>query len=177
MALAHKQQTAPWCRLDELDAERIDNGLRELIVEAGSLTRTLRRRCNGAFRLRLLGEHKTTDGAASVREVVMLCDRTPWVFAQTVMPEETLASNAWLRGLGEQPLGDTLFERPGVERSGLQFRSLVAGEVLFDRAVTRTGLTAPPASLWARRSVIMLGSHRLTVNEVFLPGAGRCQAD
>lgn len=165
-----------WRPLSELESAPIGGRLRALLGVAGSLTRTLREQCTGSFRLRLLGERPQRRGAARVREVVMLCGEIPWVFAQTVIPQETLAAHPWIGQLGETPLGDTLFGRPGVERGELCFGELAPGEQLYERAVAEAGLAHAPASLWARRSVIRIGERELAVNEVFLPDAGSCAA-
>lgn len=177
MALARKKTKAMvWQPLSELDAAPIDARLRGLIGVAGSLTHTLREQCAGGFRLRLLGERPAPENSARVREVIMLCGDTPWVFAQTVIPETTLATNPWLAQLGDQPLGDRLFEREGVQRHELRFGRLPAGDELLERAQSCAGLEAHSGALWARRSTIALGVHELFVNEVFLPHAGQRQA-
>lgn len=177
VALARKKsKPMVWHPLSELDSAPVAAHLRPLIGVAGSLTQTLRRSCNGGFRLRLLGERPALTSPARVREVLMLCDETPWVFAQTVIPDSTLSEYPWLDRLGDTPLGDTLFDRDGVERRELRFGLLQAGERLYERAVLRAGLGELPEALWARRSVIRIGAHDLLVNEVFLPQAGDCVA-
>ncbi len=153
------------------------SSLRELIGITGSLTRQLRQRCNGAFRLDLLGERRRAESQALVREVLMCCGDTPWVFAQTVIPETTLSANGWLAELGERPLGDTLFDRPNVSRSGLYVAQLVPGQRLYERALGDALTGERPDELWARRSVIRIVDAELSINEVFFPAAGRCPKD
>lgn len=177
MSVARKEETATaWRPIDELGVAAPDQPLRELMGVSTSLTQSLRERCNGRFRLRLLREYPAAGEAARIREVLMLCDEVPWVFAQTVMPDAIVAQNPWLSGLGERPLGDTLFERPGVERRQLRFGVLRAGQPLFERAVAGAGLTDTTPLLWARRSTIHIGSQTMSVHEVFLPDAGCCSA-
>lgn len=165
-----------WRPLSELESAPVGGPLRALLGVAGSLTRTLREQCADGFRLRLLGERPARSIAARVREVVMLCGETPWVFAQTVIPDATLAEHPWIAQLGDTPLGDTLFDRPGVERCELRFGRLAAGERLYERAIENAGLVEAPPALWARQSVIRIGERELSVNEVFLPYAGHCAA-
>lgn len=152
----------------------VDERIRQLIGITGSLTRGLRSLCGDRFKLRLLGEREARDGRGRIREVLMLCGELPWVFAQTVIPQTTLRRNPWLSRLGERPLGDSLFERPHVERSGLFLARLTPGHRLYERAVADAEIAGRPEALWARRSVIRILESELSINEVFFPAAGDC---
>jgi len=163
-----------WQPVGDATGLSIDAHLRDLVSVTGSLTRCLRDLCSGAFSLRLLGERNEVEQGL-VREVLMLCSDLPWVFAQTVIPQSTLAGNPWIRDLGDRPLGDTLFDRPGVVRSNLNLTRLRRGHHLYDRAVRDAGLAGFPESLLARRSIVRIVDTELTINEVFLPDAGYCQ--
>lgn len=179
MALAHElqQRVINWRPLTELDTTTVEPPLRNLITVVGSLTRSLRELCQDDFRLRLIGERPANGLAARVREVLMLCGDTPWVFAQTVIPDAALLNNRWLNELGDRPLGDTLFEHGDVERLRLRFAELPASDPLFQRAIKDAGLGHKPVSLWARSSALRLREHELSVNEVFMPALGRSLSD
>jgi len=164
-----------WRSFEEVTDIWTDVRLRDLVVVTGSLTRCLRDLCGSEFRLRLLDERNDVE-LGVVREVLMLCGNLPWVFAQTVIPQSTLASNPWIRDLGDRPLGDTLFDRSGVVRSGLYLARLALGHSLYDRALRGSGMTEFPETLWARRSVVRIVDSELTINEVFLPDAGHCKS-
>lgn len=99
---------------------------------------------------------------------VLLCDgRRPLVFAHSVVAEIDLPRWPCLRGLGNRPLGEVLFQHHGVKRSHLVFRRLDARHALYHAARKASGVTA--AGLWARRSVFVLHGSPLLVTEVFLP--------
>ncbi len=154
------------------------DGLGELLTVSASMTGALRRRCAGAFRLRVVVETSTdldrhqhgelTGARGRVREVLMGCGDTPWLFAQTLIPEATLAACPWLLELGSRPLGDALFARDDVERGAFLFARLEDGAPLAERV--REVVAAARAPLWARRSYFYVGGRPLLVNEVFLPG-------
>ena len=148
--------------------------VRALICEAGSLTFALRRMCGEReLRLRVIDERPVASHVARVREVVMSCGETPWVFAQTVIPARTLRRNPWLEQMGERPLGDALFNRPDTERAQLRFGYLPGEDPLTVRALAQSGLQPAAGPLWARRSDIHIRSEGLTINEVFLPDLDR----
>ncbi|NNF66230.1 MAG: chorismate lyase [Gammaproteobacteria bacterium] len=178
MSLTYQQpdtsQQVSWKPVDALTDFPGDEDLLAIVSLSGSLTRRLRELCGGGFRLQLLGE-QTGPGQQLLREVLMSCGDSPWVFAQTVIPQNTLAANPWIGQLGERPLGDTLFDRPGVERSDLYIARLHAGHALFDRAINAGAITNVPDYLIARRSVIQFVDSELTINEIFFPEVGQAQ--
>ena len=105
---------------------------------------------------------------AWMREVSLNCGPRPLVFAHSVAAPRAL-KGAWrmLSGLGARPLGAALFADPRIKRHPLRFRQLNRRHALYRRA---GGLIEePPASLWARRSLFVLGGSPLLVTEVFLP--------
>jgi len=167
-------------RLDAL-VPPADPAVRAWLVEPGLLTERLRACCDGQPGLTIVAESEAplamTDAAllaasgssAFVREIELTCDGRPWVFAQTLVPQATLARHGWLASLGRAALGERLAAVPGLERGPLEFARLVPGDRLYHRALReRRDL---PAALWARRSWFAIGGDRLLVQEVFLPEA------
>jgi len=114
---------------------------------------------------------KIGDSAALFREVELCCDDQVWVFAQSVIPDDTLCLHPWLAELGECSLGELLSTLSGVERSSYEYAWLPAGDALSERALRDTDLA--PAGLWARRSRILLRGAPLLAQEAFLPSTGR----
>jgi chorismate--pyruvate lyase len=106
------------------------------------------------------------------REVLLVCDGSPTVFAHSVIDAAALRGRwRWLAGLGSRPLGEALFRDPQVRRGPLRFRQLRAPDRRYmgaAAALSARGLPVPP-SLWARRSVFSAGGRQLLVTEVFLP--------
>lgn len=106
------------------------------------------------------------------REVLLVCDGSPTVFAHSVIDAAALRGRwRWLAGLGSRPLGEALFRDPQVRRGPLRFRQLRAPDRRYMGAaatLSARGLPVPPA-LWARRSVFSAGGQQLLVTELFLP--------
>jgi chorismate--pyruvate lyase len=61
---------------------------------------------------------------AITREVLLICDETPAVFAHTIVDPGARRDWPFLRGLGNRPLGGALFVDPRVRRDPFQFARL-----------------------------------------------------
>jgi len=148
------------------------------LSEPGLLTERLRACCAGEAGLVVVSEAeapiaaedaavlRSPGTAAFVREIELTCDGRPWVFAQTLVPQATLASQRWLASLGRAALGERLARVPGIERGPLEYTRLQACDRLYGRALL--GLCDPPAGLWALRSWFAIDGLRLLVQEVFV---------
>ncbi len=152
------------------------------LCETGSLTARVKAACgNRCFEVRLLqqgwGRPLYSEGrvlkmrrgeSAVVREVELLCDGIPWVFARTLIPASSLRGPVRrLTLLGCKPLGAVLFADPMVERGPMQIAHLSPRHPLFCSAAAR--LERVPLDIWGRRTVYFLAGHPLLVNELFLP--------
>jgi chorismate--pyruvate lyase len=149
------------------------------LSEPGLLTERLRACCDGRPGLTVVSEAQApltapdaavleaSGSTAFVREIELTCDGRPWVFAQTLVPQATLARQRWLTTLGRAALGERLAALRGLARGPLEFTRLVAGDRLYQRALRERG--DRPGALWARRSWFAIEGHRLLVQEVFLP--------
>lgn len=160
--------------------------LRWWLLQRDSLTELLRARCSEfvvrpvrqalapvrqdermALRLRC-------PARAWVREVELLCDGVPVVFAHSALASEHLRG-VWrgVRGLGQRSLGSMLFSDARVQRQPFGFRCLNNGHSLYERARSAWPTQVPgkqaPRTLWARRSLFVLQGQALAVTEVFLP--------
>jgi len=126
-----------------------------------------------------------------VREVALVADGVPWVWARSVAGPGDLRT-AWrdLAGLGNRSLGAALFADPRVGRGNLLARALDRRDPRGRSAAVCFGLahtgadhpdlihpdpTRPDpghhgaAALWARRSLFCRGHGRILVTEVFAP--------
>lgn len=158
-----------------------DGVLRDWLLDTGSLTRRVRGACAGRFQVRVesqrwerprLDEYLALGlrigRLAWVREVHLLCDDRPWVFARTVIPPRTLrGSRRRLANLGNRPLGALLFADPHMQRGPVEVARVARGSALF--AAATQGAPGSPSALWGRRSVFRLGGRPLLVSEFFLP--------
>jgi len=174
-----------WRPAGRLLRTRLPEGLRTWLLDASSLTRRLQDACDGHFRVRLItqGRQRPLRSEARalgmrpgcfalVRQVQLLCNEVPWVFARTVIPPRTLSGRTrLLAGLGEQPLGQFLFASPSMRRGRVEVARIVPGTGLF-RSAAR-GLEGEPSVLWGRRSLFRLDGKPLLVSEIFLPGRWR----
>jgi len=152
------------------------------LLDTASLTLRLQQLCPGSFRVRVLsqaGGAPRTDEAqllgmpqgqrAIVRQVQLLCDGQPWIYARTVIPVTSLRGRLRrLAHLGNRPLGGMLFADRGMRRGTVQLARIRAGQALH--AAATSGLQPPPAEVWGRRSVFRISGRPLLVSEIFLPG-------
>ncbi|MBA1333384.1 chorismate--pyruvate lyase, partial [Candidatus Endoriftia persephone str. Guaymas] len=105
---------------------------------------------------------------ALVREVELLCDEVPWVFARTLIPASTLRGAARrLTLLGDKPLGAVLFSDSRIKRGRTQVARLQPRHRLFSAA--SVDLQPVPDELWGRRTLFHVSGRPLLVNEIFLP--------
>lgn len=150
--------------------------------DRGSLTERLQARGNFAVRLLRQGLAIPTpdeaialgirrDQLAWVREVALLCNDKPVVFAHTVLPRRPRgALTRWLARLGNHSLGALLFSHPGFARGTLKCKRLDHRHALFQPAIDAMQLGAsPPRALWARRSHFVFHAQSVLVTEVFSP--------
>jgi chorismate lyase len=103
-----------------------------------------------------------------IREVLLIGNNQPVVFAHSVLPRASLRG-AWngLGRLGSKPLGATLFANPKVKRTPLEYKKLPRQHPISMRVAAH--LQISPKALWARRSIFSLNCARIMVTEVFLP--------
>ncbi len=182
LARQRSQTRALWRPPEALTTAAVSPALLALLRESGSLTARLRATCRDDFSVRVLRqeqcrradypEHQPAPADASglLREVYLLCDARPVVFAQTLVPDATLAVHPWLSELGAAPLGEKLFARDDVVRRPFEFARLDTSHPLAQRALAGLPDSAPEVDgLWARRSQFLVGGQSVSVNEVFFP--------
>lgn len=176
-------RTAPprWYSRSRLFRRNLPASLADWLLDSGSLTRRLRQLCPDQFRVHVLWQswnRPSSDEArvlglrldawAWTREVRLLCNDQPWVFARTLIPAKTLRGRGCrLTQLGTRPLGEVLFADPGVRRDPVEIARIVAGQRLHQRAFA--GLAEPLDPIWGRRSVFWIAKRPLLVCEIFLP--------
>ncbi len=110
---------------------------------------------------------------ALIREVLLMGENQPVVFAHSVLPRASLRG-AWHRlgRLGNKPLGATLFANPKVKRTALSYKKLTPNHALYQHAtrhLMQKSEESLPRYLWARRSIFSLSCANIMVTEVFLP--------
>jgi len=156
------------------------------LLDPASLTRRIQATCQGKFRVEVLfqgwarpqhNELRELDmrqgSTGFVREVHLLCDEHPWVFARTVIPRTTLTGpRRCLTRLKSRPLGAVLFADPSMQRGPVEIAQLTPCDKLYPAAIQH--LPQHPEKIWGRRSLFTLGGKPLLVSEIFLPGIPPC---
>lgn len=165
-------------RFDDLPYDRAD-----WLTDTGSLTTKLVSSCHPArFNVklvslkwerptlserRLLGM-KRRGAVALVRQVLLRCDRTDWVFARTLIPASSFSGRARrLALLGNRPLGAVLFSDSSTQRTKMEIARLMPGQQLHQLA--SHSLKDKQVDLWGRRTLFRFAGQPLLVNEIFLP--------
>jgi len=153
--------------------------LRRWLTDRGSLTARIRARSH-RFEVQVLRQHLARPArdeqrllglraheAALVREVLLVADGVPVIFAHSVVAPRHVRG-AWhlVAGLGTRPLAAVIFADPRVRRGQLHYKRLDGRDARYRNALRATGEGA--TSLWARRSVFRRGSSPLLVTELFL---------
>jgi chorismate--pyruvate lyase len=162
----------------------LSGAYRKWLIDNGSLTVRLKARYNNfAVRPVLLKNAKAfTDESALlglkanqhalIREVLLMGNNQPVVFAHSVLPRASLRG-AWygLGKLGNKPLGAALFANPKVKRTPLEYKKLSACSPHISKpmAMRIAGhMQTSSKALWARRSIFSLNCAKILVTEVFL---------
>jgi len=170
-----------WTNLDKLRGAMLPASVAPWLRDEGSLTRALVNACHGRLRVdlqrqgwggaltserRLLGMAQAQ--TALLREVKLLCDEQPWVFARTLIPASSLRGRARrLAHLRSRPLGAVLFADPATRRLAVQVARLSARHALYQSACSH--LADKPPLLWGRRTLFAYAGRPILVNEIFLP--------
>lgn len=165
------------------------------LQDPGSLTERLRLCCRHfrvqlqrtRSRVRLTPEQANWLGVehAYCREVLLLCDEKPWIYASSLYSAAALNAVPALGGLGERALGELLFEHPRLTRSDFEFAQLTASQwrqlaqeqsaVQEESGISllSAGNQAGASALlpWARRSLLAIPQAGVLVTELFLPTA------
>lgn len=170
-------------RLEHPSVQSIPPKLSPWLFEQGSLTQKLKKHCQ-QFRVEVLAKHqrlmtanelltmKCPQQHIQVREVLLYCDEVPWVYAQTLMPlEQVPQAIEKLISLGEKPLGEVIFNEPGVCRGEIEVAHFAKDAQVCQLADMLQQQI--DTGLWGRRSLFSLENYGLLVAEVFLPLSGQ----
>ena len=151
---------------------------RETLLDRGSLTQRLKRQHNNNFFVQVLQHQRAMPTSseqsflsipehqsASIREVLLYGSGVPVVFARSVLPESSLVGeNKELLNLGCKPLGEYIFNQPGLTRGPIEIACIPARQ--FNHHLN---FDYQDESAWGRRSLFFLNDKPISVCEVFLP--------
>ncbi len=170
-----------WMDVNARAAVAVPDHIYAWLKDPASLTRRVTDACNGSFsvRVRFQGWGKAMNSESRllrlrlretclIREVELLCNDEPQVFARTLMPVKSLHGAARrLFHLRNKPLGKVLFADPRTRRKQLQIARFLPQHKSFQSAVSH--LEEMPEELWGRRTLFLYAGKQILVNEVFLP--------
>jgi len=175
-----------WRVASRLHCRDIPKPILRWLLDPASLTRRVQAVCIGQFRVEVLEQGYArplcseaqrlgmrAGSSAFVREVHLMCDEHPWIYARTVIPRTTLTGpRRHLTRLKNRPLGAVLFADPTMVRGSVEVARLTPGDRLYPHVLAHEdGVYAP---IWGRRSVFTLAGFPLLVSEIFLPGIPAC---
>lgn len=149
------------------------------LLEPNSLTAKLKTQCV-EFSVKVLSEkefelsisqQQLLDCSQRIginREVLLLCDGIPMVYAQSWLPATDDMQQQQLLALGNRPLGDVIFQHPDLKRTEIEIARFDCQHPV-QQLVSQYSVVVKP--LWGRRSMFSLAQSRFLVAEIFLPEA------
>ena len=151
------------------------------LANNGSLTRRVRRACEGQFEVSLI-DHGAVQPSqqervllnlpeasrALSRQVFLCCTQTPLIFARTIigLVEKNRLLTERISMLGEQSLGSVLFKDPLAVKRQMHLACLAPNHAFF-KPVDLQGLTVN-RDVWLRRSLYDYEGCELIVYEAFI---------
>lgn len=181
-----------WQSPSEDNLSQLSAILKDWLLDEGSLTARLKSHCLD-FQVKVIGERQEDCSNLEaceaiklgepvlVREVLLYCDNVPQVFARSLLPLSSMTGQKEsLANLGEQPLGQVLFNNPSLQRQGLEVSAfsgdsrvsqLVKNIEQESESTIERRVNSSNQTLWGRRSIFILENKPLMVAEVFLPSA------
>lgn len=171
---------AHWYYLWQLFNVNIDPMLKSWLLEKGSITARCKRVCQ-SFQVKIVRQawQKPTFSEVQalgiklqtltlVREIILLCDKQPWIFGRSIIPITTLRNSGrvLLSCLDNRPLGEFLFKNK-LTRQEVQMTRLEQNHVEYEFVAKAIDIDKDP--LWARRSIFLFHKQPLLVSETFLP--------
>jgi len=111
----------------------------------------------------------TQDESGLFREVLLKQGELPLVYAQTIMPDSTVSgTESMLSKLGNQSLGQVLFQSPQATRGEIEY-SEVKADTELGQFIEKTLKQPIEQTCYIRRSLFLLNNKPLLVCECFLP--------
>ncbi len=109
------KKISSWKNFESIESKISKNEIRSWLLENGPITKRIKK--NGSFKLHLIQDELSfieqedkdfidcTSNEIKLREVILFCNDEPIVFAQTIIPVETISKGLkQLGNLGNKPL-------------------------------------------------------------------------
>jgi chorismate lyase len=176
----YQPQSPTWRDFNTISGDILSTQEQAWLLDQGSLTERLVKKSQNQFYVDVLRQAWANPDPSEaallgqdpshpclIREVLLYCCQQPWVYAKTVMPESSLHDElAHLRDFDNQPLGQLLFNTPGLIRSPFEVAQYTADHLPKD---VLNAISADQICQWGRRSRFVVYDKPLLVNEIFLP--------
>ena len=157
------KQNSSWMTYKEMINQVKNDSIKSWLSESGPITKRIS--ANENFELNLLREEidevDETEkkylgnfiGDIKVREVVLLGNKVPKVYAKSLIPVKTIKKGfSKLGSLGTKPLGDILFEKNIFNKIDVMYSSFVHEDSIF----------------WGRKTKYLVKNLPFSVMEIFL---------
>ena len=156
-------QISSWIKFEVMNNELQNETIRSWLLEDGPITERIK--LKNKFNLKLLKDEVSNidssdedflgniSGCVKVREVILMADNVPKVFARSLIPEITIEHGLYKLGsLGSTPLGDILFEKEIFKKIEVLFSKFEVNKEIF----------------WGRKTKYSVKNLPISVMEVFL---------
>ena len=157
------KQNSSWITYKEMINQVKNDSIKSWLSESGPITKRIS--ANENFELNLLREEidevdetekkylGNSIGDIKVREVLLLGNKVPKVYAKSLIPVKTIKKGfSKLGSLGTKPLGDILFEKNIFNKIDVMYSSFVHEDSIF----------------WGRKTKYLVKNLPFSVMEIFL---------
>ncbi len=157
------KQNSSWMTYKEMINQVKNDSIKSWLSESGPITKRIS--ANENFELNLLREEidevdetekkylGNSIGDIKVREVLLLGNKVPKVYAKSLIPVKTIRKGfSKLGSLGTKPLGDILFEKNIFNKIDVMYSSFVHEDSIF----------------WGRKTKYLVKNLPFSVMEIFL---------
>lgn len=177
-----------WRPVKQINPASLPSGIRDFLLDTGSLTEHLEYYCRDNFTLELKGQswqrplidetralHMQSGRYALVREIYLKCGNNRMVYGRSIIPAKTFSgAERRLAYWGKRSLGDYLFTQRKARRGKMEIARIPATSRLSELACQNIDDTNEN-ELWARRSMFYIRNKPLLVVETFLSGLIKCR--
>ena len=156
-------QISSWKKFEVMNNELQNETIKSWLLEDGPITERIK--LKNKFNLKLLKDEvsnidssdedflENISGCVKVREVILMANNVPKVYARSLIPEITIEQGfAKLGSLGSTPLGDILFEKEIFKKIEVLFSKFIVNKEIF----------------WGRKTKYSVKNLPISVMEVFL---------
>lgn len=176
-----------WRTATQINPALLSSGIRDVLLNSGSLTGYLESRYGREFNLELKGQswqrplldeikalHMQEGRYAFVREIYLKHGAERLVYARSIIPAQTFSgAERRLAYWGKRSLGDYLFTQRRAQRGNIEIARIAPADALY-QLVDHDNPGRDACELWGRRSLFYIKSKPLLVVEIFLSDVITC---